>query len=100
MLLSCAADIARGEELLVGLAAHLGAHLVEAVAGGGADLQERIDIGAGVDQPLEVAPADELLFSLSEPEARHEGFLVALERITLLRRAERGAHPVQALTAP
>src|SRR2546430_9145153 len=96
----CAADVARGEEFLVALAAHLGAHLVEAVAGRRADLQQRIDIGAGVDQALEVALADEILLGGGEAEARHEGFLIALESVALLRRAERRAHPVQPVTAP
>src|SRR4051812_15176862 len=73
-----AADIARREELLVGLAAHLRAHFVEAVAGGRADLQQVVDVGARVDQSLEVALADEVLLRIGEMEARHERVLIAL----------------------
>src|SRR5262249_7311950 len=95
-----AADVSRGEELLVGFAAHLRAHPVEPVPGSGADLEQRIDIRTGVDQALEVALADELLLGLREAEARHECLLVALEGVALVRRAEGCAHLVQPAPAP
>src|SRR5205085_12392705 len=94
-----AADVAGGQELLVSLAAHLRPHFVEAVAGGRANLQQVVDVGAGIDQALEISLADQRLLILGEAKARHERLLVALESLTLLRRAEGGAELVQPPTA-
>src|SRR5262245_12513061 len=98
--LYCAADVARLQELLVALAAHLGAHLVEAVAGRRADLEHGVDVHAGFDETLEITFADELFFFIRELEAGHERFFVALEGIPLGGRAERFAHPVQTSASP
>src|SRR2546421_11995597 len=92
-------DIAAGKELLVALTAHLRANLVQPGSADRADLEQEIDVGAGLDQALEVALADELLLRLGEVKAGHERFLVALEGLALLRRAERCAQLVQAPTA-
>src|SRR5262245_57796704 len=98
--LYCAADVARLQELLVALAAHLRAHLVEAVAGRRADLEHGVDVHAGLDQALEVALADQVLLLVRKLEPRHECFFVALEGLALGGRAERLAHPVQPAAAP
>src|SRR5262245_30145179 len=96
--LYCAADVARLQELLVALAAHLRAHLVQAVAGRRADLEHGVDVHAGFDETFEIAFADEVLFFVREIEPRHERFFVALERLALGGRAERFAHLVQPAT--
>src|SRR6185503_8828021 len=57
-------ELSRREELLIALAAHLGAHPVEAVAGDRADLEEVVDIRAGLDQAAEIALANEVLLFL------------------------------------
>src|SRR5689334_25308465 len=93
-------EVAGGEELLVGLAAHLRAHLVEAVAGDRADLEQVIDIGARFDQALEVALADERLLRLREREPVEKGLFVALEGGAVLRLAKRRAQLVQPIPAP
>src|SRR5262245_27232887 len=58
--------VARREEFLVALAAHLRAHAIEAVAGRRADLEHGVDVHAGLDQAFEVAFADQVLFTLGE----------------------------------
>src|SRR5262245_65114844 len=93
--LYCAADVARLQELLVALAAHLRAHAVQAVAGRRADLEHGVDVHAGLDQPLEVAAADEVSFFVRQGEAAHERFFIALESVALGRRAQRRAPLVQ-----
>src|SRR5581483_5774642 len=91
-----AADVARLQELLVALAAHLRAHAVEAVPGGRAELEHPVDVEPGLDQAAEIPFPDQILLFRGEPELRQVGFLVGLERIAVLRIAQRVAELVQA----
>src|SRR5687767_11960353 len=76
-------EIARREELLEGLAAHLRAHAVQAVAGGRADLEQRVDVGARLDQPLEVAGPHQLPFTFREGVFLHVPLFVGLEGVAV-----------------
>src|SRR5688572_27179121 len=90
-------EVSRGKELLVALAAHLRAHPVEAVARDRAELEHPVDVEAGVDQPREVAAADEVLLRLRQLELLHVAFFVLLEGGAVPGGAQRAAHLVQAV---
>nr|WP_253261771.1 hypothetical protein [Ramlibacter montanisoli] len=92
--------VARGQELLVALAAHLRAHHVKAVARHHPQLQQEVDVAAGGEQAGEVAVAHQLLLVFAQLMGGHEGFLVALEGLAVGGVRQGVAHLVDAVAAP
>src|SRR5664279_1123954 len=89
-----------GAVLVLGHAGHAAGHLLEALAVGGADLGEEVDIAAEGDAAVQVARQHRLLLLLGHRPLVEAGALVRLEALAVGRLHERHAELVQVVALP
>jgi hypothetical protein len=73
-----------GAVFLFGHAGHAAGHLLEALAVGGADLGQEVDVAAGAHAPVEVARQHGLLLLFGHRPLVEVGALVGLEALAVL----------------